>query len=212
MKSEFLRKGGESFDNGPASQPTACFMLALRSLSLMCGMEKVLQVETFDSYDVLQRAFLESRDLLTTFRCDDERTKSRIKAWFKDKDKNTWKPEHSVCERFLNTLGADNLQLAKRWGMFSALAHPSFSATRNSAALIGASVNPQKATELVPILDEKRADFLTGLVSLFITTSSEHPGWVLLGCDSKRMLTAEVLRQTAPSVVFPIMRRVESRQ
>jgi len=212
MKREFLRKGGEWFDSNPTSQPSACFMLALRSLSLLNGMEKLLQPYTFDSYDVLQRAFLESRDLLTTFRFDDEKTRHRVEVWFKDKDKDSWKPEHSVCERLFKALGADDLQLAKRWGTFSALAHARFSATRNSVALIGASVYPPKAFELVSILDEKRADFLTALVSLFTAASIEHPGWVRLGCDDTRMATAEMLRQEALSTVLPIMRRVESRQ
>jgi hypothetical protein len=212
MQNEFFRKGGEYFDANMTSQPTACFMLALRSLSLLRGMGKLLEGDTFDSYDVLQRAFLEARDLLTTFRFDDDETRNHIQVWFKDKDKDAWKAQYSVCERFLKTVGADNLQLAKKWGIFSALAHPRYRAVHNSVALVGAPMSPQKRQDLVGILEEKIADYITGIVTLFITASFEFPGWVHLGCDVNRMATGENLRQTAPSIVLPLLSRVESRQ
>ena len=175
-------------------------------------MGKLLQADSFDSYDVLQRAFLESRDLLTTFRFDDDETRNRIQVWFKGKDKDAWKPQHAVCERFLKTVGADNLQLAKKWGVFSALAHPGYRAVQNSVALMGTPMYPQKMHELIGVLEEKVADYITGIVTLFITATFELPGWVHLGCDVNRMQTAENLRQTAPSIVLPLLSRVESRQ
>ena len=211
MKLEFFRKSQAYFDLDPTSQPTACLMLALRALSLLGGMGKLLQPASFDSYDVLQRAFMESRDLLTTFRFDEDKTRKRIAVWFKDKEKDTWVPQHGVCERFLERVGAANLQLAKRWGMFSALAHPKYLATHNSVALIGATMSHHKMRELIPILEEKRADYITNLVSLFIATSFEFPGWIHLGCDEDRMATAKKLRQTAPRIVIPLLNRTDSR-
>jgi hypothetical protein len=38
----------------------------------------MLQADTFDSYDVLQGAFMETRDLLATFRFDNDETRNRI--------------------------------------------------------------------------------------------------------------------------------------
>jgi hypothetical protein len=87
MQREFFRVGGEHFDRDMNSQHTACFMLGIRSASLLTGMGKMLQTDSFDSYDVLQRAFLETRDLLTTFRFDQDETRARIKVWFIGKDK-----------------------------------------------------------------------------------------------------------------------------
>jgi hypothetical protein len=100
MTREFTRKSEEYINtDGVSSRRAACFMLALRALSLLCGMGKLLQPETFDSYDVLMRAFLESRGLLTTFRFDDEDTKKHIQAWFRNKDKNAWQATRSDAIR-----------------------------------------------------------------------------------------------------------------
>jgi hypothetical protein len=95
MESEFFRVGGEHFDRSMISQETACFMLAIRGASILTTMGKVLQADTFDAYDVLQRAFMETRDLPSTFRFDRDETRKRITRWFKNKDKDAWKAEQS---------------------------------------------------------------------------------------------------------------------
>lgn len=212
MQREFFRVGGEHFDRNMKSQHTACFMLAIRSASLLTAMGKMLQADSFDSYDVLQRAFLETRDLLTTFRFDQDETRAQIKVWFRDKDKDGWKPQHRVCERFLESVGAQDVQLARKWGTFSALSHPTYLATCNSVAVRGASMSPQKRLELVDVLDEKVADYITTTVTLFIVMSFELKGWVQLGCDVGRMPTAEKLRVSAPPIVLPLLARTENRQ
>jgi hypothetical protein len=211
MQREFFRVGGENFDRDVNSQHTACFMLGIRSASLLTAMGKMLQADSFDSYDVLQRAFLETRDLLTTFRFDQDGTRVRIKVWFRDKDKDGWKPEHGVCERFLESVGAENVQLARKWGTFSALSHPTYRATHNSVAVSGSPMSPQKGQELIDMLDEKVADYITATVTLFIVMSFELQGWVRLGCDAARMPTAEKLRVSAPPIVLPLLARTESR-
>lgn len=70
----------ECFDLDINSQHAACFLLAIRSASLLRGMEALLRPDTFDSWDVLMRAFLESRDILLTFRFDDEGTRKHIRG------------------------------------------------------------------------------------------------------------------------------------
>jgi hypothetical protein len=45
-------------------------------------MEAVLGPETIDSYEVLGRAHLEARDLLMTFRFDDENARQKVRYWF----------------------------------------------------------------------------------------------------------------------------------
>lgn len=212
MQREFFTVGGEHFDRDMNSQHTACFMLGIRSASLLTGMGKMLHADSFDSYDVLQRAFLETRDPLTTFRFDQDATRARIKVWFTDKDKDGWKPEHGVCERFLESVGAGNVQLARKWGTFSALSHPTYRATHNSVAVRGSTMSPQKRHELIDMRDEKVADYITATVTLFIVMSFELKGWVHLGCDATRMPTAERLRISAPPIVLPLLARTESRQ
>lgn len=210
IEREFFRVGGEHFERSMNSQETACFMLAIRGASILTTMGKVLRSDSFDAYDVLQRAFIETRDLLSTFRFDRDESRKRISTWFKSKDKDAWKAEHAVCERFFDSVGATDVQLARRWGMFSALSHPTYKATANSVAVRGASFCEPKRRELVAVLEEKAADYITATLTLFITTSFDLKGWIPLGCDLERMQTAEKLRTAAPLIVMPVLARTES--
>jgi hypothetical protein len=65
---EFLRRGDEDYGRDTKSQLTACFMLAIRSASLLNGMRILLAPSTLDCFEVSARGFLEARDLLLTFR------------------------------------------------------------------------------------------------------------------------------------------------
>jgi len=82
LGSEFVRRGQESMLADEKSQHTACFLLAIRATSLLLGMGTLLKPNCRDSLDVLIRAYLESRDLLMTFRFDDQGTRKRIQGWF----------------------------------------------------------------------------------------------------------------------------------
>lgn len=157
------------------------------------------------------RAFMESRNLLLTFRFDDEATRNQVRGWFKGKDSQAWKPKHKICERFLSKVGAVDSELARRWGLFSGLAHPTALAARNSVAITAARISIKSRPDLAMALEEKRADFLTSIATLFITASFEFPGWVHLGCDTDRMPTAERFRIAAPAVALPILRRKEGK-
>jgi hypothetical protein len=211
MTREFVRKGGEYLDLDITSQHSACFMLAIRSVSLLRGMEVLLAPDTFDSWDVLMRSFMESRDILLTFRFDDEGTADHVRGWFKGKDSQAWKPKHRTCERFLTQVGAADSELARRWGVFSGLAHPTALAARNSVAVTAARISSNSRPDMAIALEEKRADYLTSIASLFVTASFELPGWIHLGCDTDRMPTAERFRIAAPAVVLPILKRKEGK-
>ena len=60
-------------------------------------------------------------------------------------------------------------------------------------------------------LEEKKADYLTSIATLFITASFGFPGWIHLGCDISRMPSAERLRIAAPAVVLPILKSKEGK-
>ena len=68
LATEFVRRGDECLKADKTSQFTACMFLALRSVSLLCGMVPLLQPARRDSCDVLGRSLLESTDLLMHFR------------------------------------------------------------------------------------------------------------------------------------------------
>ena len=77
---------GLSFFAEAENAPTATWprkrrlVSCLRLVLCRCYAErgKMLQADTFDSYDVLQGAFMETRDLLATFRFDNDETRNRI--------------------------------------------------------------------------------------------------------------------------------------
>ncbi len=202
MRREFIRKRDEYREtDGPTSQRFACFMLALRALSLCRGMASLLQLETLDSYDVVLRAFLETRDLLTSFRFENDKTKIRVQQWFKAKGKKTWTAEHEDVENFLKILGAVHLQLAPRWGRYSSLSHPTFPAAKNSNALIDAPMSFERVKILAASLECKKFDYVNSVMSLYIGMCIESPGWVHLGCEQQRMLRADALRVLMRDVI-----------
>jgi hypothetical protein len=184
---EFFARFEASVAVNKESQVTACYRLALRSTSLLLGMGRVVELATFDSFEVLTRAFLESSDLLLTFRFDDAGTRERIETWFEGRDGKSWKPDHNKCEEFLRNLGRGESQLGTRWSVFSALSHPTKYATDNSvgyAELWIKRLRPPDAGEMHirRIADYRKRTVLavwTGLISVGILPSG-HSGCVHL--------------------------------
>jgi hypothetical protein len=72
LGAEFVRRGHECMLADQESQFTACFLLACRATSLLCGIGSLLKPNCRESLDVLMRAYIETRDLLMTFRFDDK--------------------------------------------------------------------------------------------------------------------------------------------
>jgi hypothetical protein len=132
LATEFVRRGDECLNAEKTSQLTACTFLALRSVSLLCGMAPLLQPARRDSCDVLVRSLLESTDLLMHFRFDDEGTRKKIEYWFAGKTDNAWKADHNKCEEFMRRLGQGESQLATRWSAMTALSHPTVYAARRT--------------------------------------------------------------------------------
>ena len=188
------------------SQATACFLLGLRATSLLLGMGMLMRPANRDSWDVLSRSFLETRDLILTFRFDDQGIRSNVRAWFEGKNDNAWKPRHKKCEEFVRRLGAGETELAKRWSAFSALSHPTVHAARQSAALVATWVTgrPENVDE---IMTPKVADYLVSISTLVVATTFELPQWVPLGCDMSRMPTVESFRLRVAEITAPILGR-----
>ena len=59
LTTELVRRGDQCLIDNPESQLSACFLLALRSLSIIKGMAVMLGPEMRDSYEVLSRAHLD---------------------------------------------------------------------------------------------------------------------------------------------------------
>jgi hypothetical protein len=205
---ELLRRGNEEYEKDNKSQATACLFLAVRSASLLVGMAKVLTPQTRDSLEVLVRGFIESRDLLMTFRFDHKGTRDKIGYWFEGKLGNSWKAEHKKCEEFMEKLGIGPTEFGKRWSMTTTLAHPTVFASHNSvfsASLWAAT--PPRVEDFNAMMEPKVADYLTNIGSLIVIAIHNLPGLISLNCDLKRMPSINAFRENVFTVVVPILNK-----
>jgi hypothetical protein len=205
LATEFYRVGGRCMDIDPNSQISACFLLGLRSTSLLWGMKSLLTPATRDSWDVLVRSFMETRDLLLTFRFDDNGIRNTIRTWFAGKNDSSWKARHKKVEEFVKKIGGGDTELAKRWSAFSALSHPTVHAAKYSTNLVVTSVTgrPEDYDQAV---NPKIADYLASIGTLIVaTTFDEFAELIPLGCDLNRMPTVEPFRLSVAQMMPPIL-------
>jgi hypothetical protein len=201
LGAEFVRRGHECMLADPQSQLTACFLLAIRSTSLLYGMARVLKPNTRDSLDVLMRAYTESRDLLMTFRFDNQGIRNKVHGWFLPN--GAWKPEHTRADTFLERLSGSDAELAKRWKIQSALTHPTALAARNSVAVARAWAAPGKgiAQSYADKMQRKVDDYLVSVGTLIVAATVDAPGWIQLDCDDARMPNVEPFRLEAAALL-----------
>ena len=209
MSAEFIRRGNESGGVDKITQTSACFLLGLRSVSLLYGLKVLATLETRDSWDVLVRAFMESTDLLLTFRFNDQGVRNHIHTWCEGKNDNAWMPRHKKVETFLKKLGGGDTELGKRWSAFSALSHPTVHAAKHSAALIVSRVYNRTLPEDAVAMESRVADYIESVVRLIIATTYDFPQWVSLGCDLARMPAVEPFRLAAKEIAPIILKRTK---
>jgi len=181
-------------DEDPDSQRSVCLLLAIRCCSLLVGMGRLLDPSTRDSWDVLVRAFMESRDLLLTFRFDDKGIRNDIRAWCEGKNDGSWRPRHKKAEAFVKRMGAGDTELGKRWSAFSALSHPTIHAAKNSTNFVVTWVTGRHDPSSEEIMRRKCADYLISIATLIVGSTFEFAEWVPLGCDLARMPHVESFR------------------
>jgi hypothetical protein len=201
LTAELVRRSDQCLTANAESQLSACFLLALRALSLIKGMEAVLGPEAFDSYEVIARAHLEARDLLMTFRFDDEAARNKIRYWFAGTADSAWKAEHKKVDEFLIRRGAVAIELSSSWSRATVLAHPTKYAAQNSAVVIASSASGRENSE---ILSHKKADLLVIISRFIVAVTYDIQGWISLGCDPGRMPTVEPFHQEVERVVLPL--------
>jgi hypothetical protein len=208
---EFTRRGDEEYRKDEKSQASACFFLALRSISLLCGMGRLLKPETRDSVKVLMRGFLESRDLLMTFRFDDQGIRNKIGIWFKGDVGTTWKAEHTRCEGYLDKLGYKGSDFAKKWSQTTTLAHPTRFASQNSVNCVTLwAATPRRQADFNDMMEPEVADYLTSIATLIVLATHDLPGLISLGCDLNRMPNIDQFRANVFSIVVPILNKRDS--
>jgi len=203
---ELVRRGAECAQVDSNSQESACLSLAIRAASLLLSMGVLLRPPCRDSVEVLCRAFLESRDLLMTFRFDQQGARNKVRYWFAGKDDPSWKPELKKCEEFLDKIGEGSSELGQRCSQMSALSHPTTYAATNSVSCVTlwASV-PPRPDDFVAVMVPKIADYLTSISTLVVIATYELPGLISLGFDVTRLPLTEQFRENVKEVVLPIL-------
>jgi hypothetical protein len=199
---ELFWRADDAMRANAKSQLTACLQLGLRSASIMHGMDRVLDLHTLDSYETLNRAAIEAKDLLMHFRFDDKGTRDRIAYWFAGAKDNAWKANHAKVEGFLKMQGALDAQLGLSWSRVSALTHPTMYASENSTVVI-----VHRTTGLLNGLniEQKRADYVVGIARLFLAAVWDFPGWIPLGLNHANMPSFQSFCLNAELIGGPIV-------
>ena len=203
---EFLRRAREEFDRNPKSQTMACLYLAVRSASLLCGMGRLLTPTTLDSFEVMTRAYLEARDLLMTFRFDDQGTRNKIGYWFEGNAQTPWKADHNRSNDFWKRQGFPGADLGKNWSKMTTLAHPTIYAMTNSIVCASRwAAEPVRADDYAQAMTPKGADYLGNIAVLIVNATIDFPGLVSLQCDLGRMPNIDSFRSNVMAIISPIL-------
>ena len=199
---ELFRRAHEAMLANEKSQLTACLQLGLRTASIMSGTARVLDLPTLDSFETLNRAAIESRDLLMYFRFDEKVIRDRVGYWFAGGADNAWKADHTKVDEFLTKQGAVGVQLASNWSRLSVLSHPTKYAADNSAVIV-----VHRMTGLLNGLNIRlrRADYVVGISRLIMAATYDLPGWIALGLKETNMPSVEAFTRDAEMIAAPVV-------
>lgn len=203
---ELFIKADAAMRAAKESQLTACLQLGLRSASITHGMSRVLDLQTLDSYETLNRAAIEARDLLMHFRFNDESARRKIGYWFAGAKDSAWKADHTRLDAFLTKQALLlNTSLGESWSRMSVLTHPTKYAADNSTVVtinrITGRVNGIDSTNITL----KRADYVVGIARLFLATVYDLPGWIPLGLNLTNIPDVQQFCINAELVGGPIL-------
>jgi hypothetical protein len=144
LGAEYFRVGAEhckQLEDG--SQLSAFLFLGIRAISIAQGFPMLVSSHLLDTFDAARRAFLESNYLQIEFRLKESADKA--KRWLGGEN-GTWKTKFKKWEEAILTPGP--VVFGREYGDFSEIAHPTFSACQNSAAvlthLLGISAEKEK--------------------------------------------------------------------
>jgi hypothetical protein len=202
LTSELFRRAIETMKVDEKSQITACLQLGLRAASIVHGMAQLLDLQTLDSYEALNRSAIEAKYLLMHFRFDDKGTRQKIGYWFAGAKDSSWKADATKVEEFLKKQGALNVQLSTSWSRVSVLTHPTQYAANNSTIVIA-----HRKTGLLNGLNvtQKQADYVVGMARLILACAYDFPGWIKLGLNHSNMPSFQFFCQSAELIGGPIV-------
>jgi hypothetical protein len=168
----------------------------------MHGMARVLNLHTLDSYETLNRAAIEARDLLMHFRFNDKGTREKIGYWFAGAKDNAWKADHTKVEEFLVKRGALDIRLGVNWSKVSVLTDPTRYAAENSTVVI---VHRMTGRLNGLNIKQKQADYVLGIARLIMAAVYDFQGWIPLGLNRANMPSFQWFCQNAELIGAPIV-------
>lgn len=199
VERELLRVGGERCDFlQRKNQLSAVILLLLRSASLFRTMTKLLRSEELDAFDAVRRAFLESWHLAFQFRLSDAR--GQVGRWLAGTPQS-WSADIGRLETYARQRGQDAPNLGQDYGGLSELAHPTRSATENSAALIVRRLGMSELEEAQTIessIRDLELSLSAMLYRLLWLVLDEHSDLLALHVDSLKMSTCVRFAENYP--------------
>lgn len=128
-------------------------------------------------------------------------TRNKIHGWFRQP--NVWKAEHRRVDKFLKRLSGNDPELEPRWGMQSAVSHPTATATLNSTAVALSWLAPRFARHETyeDKMKHQIGDYIVCVGTLMVATTVDAPDWISLGCDDARMPNVEPFRLEAAKLL-----------
>ncbi len=137
LEREYLRLGAEDhafLEDG--TQLSAFFLMGIRGTSLLRGMFRLLEPDFLDAYDAIRRAFVEGWQLQYEFRLREGTAKAQ--KWLNEKGAS-WKPDFRRLEESNRELGLESGAFEREFFSLAEVAHPTFTAAKNSCAIASAS-------------------------------------------------------------------------
>ncbi len=186
---ELLRIGAERCKFLTATtQLSAVVLLLLRSISLFRSMIHLLNLEKLDAFDSVRRSFLETWLLAFELRIKDSTTKAA--KWHTGQG-DSWSADIAKVEAYARSREAKAPKLGRYYGELSELAHPTRSASENSAALttkrFGISTEVKIVKTAQVVFEQELPELLYRVLWLVL---DEHEGLISLHINENALANA----------------------
>lgn len=164
LEVEYLRTGIDHCKGlQDHSHLSAYLMLGVRSVCLLRGMLQLADPQFLDSFDSVRRAFIECWHLQLEFKMKESTAKAQ--KWLEGKE---WQADKTKIEALIQKLQGGAAGFGREFGELSALAHPTWEATRNSVSIASTIVGMHPKPESLHTEFEKLAKDYVGMTNRLI--------------------------------------------
>lgn len=203
LERELLRVGIERCEQfQQQSQLTAVLLLLLRSSSLLRSAVRLYRSEYLDAFDAVRRAFFESWQLGFQFRMENGR--GEIGRWFAGVA-DSWSADLQRLDGYARARGNRAPDIGRQYGRLSVLAHPTYTASQNSALLVVRKLgmraeNEQTLTEAIAYFESEPAALLYRLVWLVL---DREAAFIDIGINEANLTNCLNFAENYPAIEAP---------